>query len=225
MKEWLAREAEIYRLFADDDRNTANPKFLGWDEQSCTLTLEYQCNGDLVTYVKDTIGTVDIYLVTRGKWGTQAAQALASLHDKGVIHSDFATRNFLLNENLDLCTCDFPGSFFASSPDPTSEPGSRYQERPWRWDYVPTEADDVFGLGSVLYYIMAGEEPDSDLDDDEVDRRFQTQEFPETSLLPYGSVVRDCWMGHLTTARGGARDRGYAGETGVASRKGSIPIK
>lgn len=136
--------------------------------------LEYQCNGDLVTYVKDAAGTVDIELATRGKWATQAAQALASLHYKGVIHSDVATRNFLLNDNLDLCICYFSGRFFACSPDPTSEPGSRYQARPWGRDYVPTEADDVFGLGSVLYYIMAGEKPYSDLDDDEVERRFSS---------------------------------------------------
>lgn len=172
-REGMVREAEIYRLMADDNRNAATPKFLGWDEQSCTLTLEYQCNGDLLTYVNNAPGTVDIDLTTRGKWAAQAAQALASLHDKGVIHSDVATRNFLLNDNLDLCICDFSGSFFAKCPVPTSAPGSRYQAATWGRGYVPTEADDVFGLGSVLYFIMASEEPYSDLDEDEVERRFQ----------------------------------------------------
>lgn len=41
----------------------------------------------------------------------------------------------------------------------------------WGQHYVPADADDVFGLGSILYFIMAGKEPYSDLDDNEVVRR------------------------------------------------------
>lgn len=201
-REAMVREAKIYRLMAEDDTNTATPKFLGFDEQSCTLMLEYQCNKDLLSYINNTPGADDIDLTTRGKWATQAARALVSLHDKGVIHSDIATRNFLLNGNLDLCICDFTESFLAEYPASNGAPGVRYQAKWWGQHYVPTEADDVFGLGSVLYFIMAGKEPYSDLDDNEVVRRFQAQEFPETSHLRYASVVRDCWMGRLTTTRG-----------------------
>lgn len=200
-REAMVREAEIHRLMADEDPNTAIPKFLGFDEQSCTLMLEYQCNEDLFSYVNNTSGADDIDLATRGKWAIQAARALASLHDKGVIHSDVATRNFLLNENLDLCICDFTESFLAAHPALNGAPGVRYQARRWGQRYVPTEVDDVLGLGSVLYFIMAGKEPYSDLADVEVERRFQEQQFPKTSHLRYACVVRDCWTGQFTTAR------------------------
>jgi serine/threonine protein kinase len=205
-REGMAREAEVYhRLMSGGEGNDMPviPKLLSWDAQSCTLTLEHQCNGDLATYIKDNdaAGTLDADLETRGKWAAQAARALVSLHDKQVIHADVAPRNFLLNDSLDLCICDFAGSFFPGSPAPTSAPGPRYQARSWGRGYVPTEADDLFGFGSVLYFIMVGNEPYSDLDDAEVQRRFEAHLFPETGSLPYGSVIDDCWNGRLTTAR------------------------
>lgn len=96
-RESMVREAEIYRLMMGDDENPAVPKLLGWDAQSCTLTLGYQCNGDFATYIKKAGGTVNI------DWLRQAAQALATLHGKLVVHADVAPRNFLLNGSLDLC--------------------------------------------------------------------------------------------------------------------------
>ncbi|KAI1126238.1 kinase-like protein [Nemania abortiva] len=205
-REGMVREAEVYhRLMNGGDENSMLiiPNLLGWDAQLCALTLGYQCNGDLANYIKDNnaTGTFSVDLETRGKWATQAARALVSLHDIEVIHADVAPRNFLLNDSLDLCICDFAGSFFPGSPVPTSAPGSRYQARSWGRGYVPTEADDIFGLGSVLYFIITGNEPYDDLDDVEVERRFQAHEFPETGSLWYGSVIDDCWNGKLTTAR------------------------
>lgn len=203
-REGMASEAEVYhRLMNGSDGNGMPdiPKLLGWDAQSCTLTLEYQRNGDLATYIKDNDATIGADLETRGKWATQAARALMSLHDKQVIHADVAPRNFLLNDNLDLYICDFAGSFLLGGPVPTSAPGSRYQARSWGRGYIPTVADDLFGLGSVLYFIMTGNELYGDLDDAEVERRLQAHEFPETGSLQYGSVIDECWNGRLSTAR------------------------
>lgn len=204
-REGMVREAGVYhRLMSGDDGNGMPiiPKLLGWDAQSCTLTLEHQCNGDLAKCIKDNAaGTFNADLETRGKWATQAAQALASLYDKQVIHADIAPHNFLLNDNLDLRICDFASNSFFGSPVPASAPGSRYQARDSGRGYVPTEADDLFGLGSVLHLIMADNEPYGDLDDVEVERRFQRHEFPEMGSLPYGSVIDNCWNGRLTTAR------------------------
>ncbi|KAK8144170.1 hypothetical protein G3M48_006195 [Beauveria asiatica] len=201
-REAVAREAEVYQRLSSGDGNDMPtiPKFLGWDAQSCTLTLEHQSNGDLATYFRDNGAASGVDIETRGKWATQAARALASLHDKEVIHADVAPRNFLLNDNLDLCICDFAGSIFPGSPVETGAPGSRYQAGPWGRGYVPTKADDLFALGSVLYLIMTGNEPYIDLLDIEVEHRFQAAEFPETGSLQYGSVIDDCWHGRLTTA-------------------------
>ncbi|OAA44437.1 Protein kinase-like domain protein [Cordyceps fumosorosea ARSEF 2679] len=202
-REAVAREAEVYQRLSSGDGNDMPtiPKFLGWDAQSCTLTIEHQSNGDLATYFRDNDAASGVDLETRGKWAIQAARALASLHDKQVIHADVAPRNFLLNDGLDLRICDFAGSIFPGGPVETGAPGSRYQAGPWRRGYVPTKADDLFALGSVLYSIMTGNEPYSDLVDIEVERRFQAAEFPETGSLQYGSIIDDCWHGRLTTAQ------------------------
>ncbi|KAM3485468.1 hypothetical protein MY8738_001234 [Beauveria namnaoensis] len=201
-REAVAREAEVYQRLSSGDGNDIPtiPKFLGWDAQTCTLILEHQSNGDLATYFRDNDAASGVDLETRGKWATQTARALASLHDKEVIHADVAPRNFLLNSSLDLCICDFAGSIFPGGPEKTGAPGSRYQAGPWGRGYVPTKADDLFALGSVLYFIMTGNEPYIDLTDIEVERRFQAAEFPETSSIPYGSVIDGCWHGRLTTA-------------------------
>ncbi|EGX93280.1 Protein kinase-like domain [Cordyceps militaris CM01] len=202
-REAVAREAEVYQRLRSGDRDDMRtvPKFLGWDAQSCTLTLEYQPNGDLATYVRDNDAASGLDLETRGKWATQAARALASLHDEQVIHADVAPRNFLLNKSLDLCICDFAGSIFPGSSIETGAPGPRYQAGRWGRGYVPTKADDLFALGSVLYFIMTGNEPYADLTDVEVGRRFQAAEFPETGSVQCGSVIDDCWHGRLTTAQ------------------------
>ncbi|KAM3540265.1 hypothetical protein ARSEF1564_006830 [Beauveria bassiana] len=103
-REAVAREAEVYQRLSSGDGNDKPiiPRFLGWDAQSCTLILEHQSNGDLATYFRDNDAASGVDLETRGKWATQAARALASLHDKEVIHADVAPRNFLLNSSLDL---------------------------------------------------------------------------------------------------------------------------
>ncbi|PMB71432.1 Aurora kinase A [Beauveria bassiana] len=201
-REAVAREAEVYQRLSSGDGNDKPiiPRFLGWDAQSCTLILEHQSNGDLATYFRDNDAASGVDLETRGKWATQAARALASLHDKEVIHADVAPRNFLLNSSLDLCICDFAGSIFPGGPEKIGAPRSRYQAGPWGRGYVPTKADDLFALGSVLYFIMTGNGPYIDLTDIEVERRFQAAEFPETSSIPYGSVIDGCWHGRLTTA-------------------------
>lgn len=202
-REAVAREAGVYQHLSCGDGNAMPtiPKLLGWDAKSCTLTLELQSNGDLATYFRDNDAASGVDTETRGKWAIQAARALASLHDKQVVHADVAPRNFLLNDNLDLCICDFAGSVFPGCPVETGAPGSRYQAGPWGRDHILTMADDLFALGSVLYLIMTGHEPYTDLMDSEIDRRFQAAEFPETGSLQYGSVMDDCWHGRLTTAQ------------------------
>ncbi|KAH7358837.1 kinase-like domain-containing protein [Plectosphaerella cucumerina] len=156
------------------------PKLIDWEDESKALTLEYLPRGDLLTFLK--------------------AQALTSLHSVGVIHQDVTPRNFLLTEDLDLRICDFAGSSYPGNTAFTGSPGPRYQSKIWRRGYCPTQADNVFSLGSVLYFIMTAEEPFSNLDDEEVESRFGDLNFPETDGLSCGAVIQDCWRGRLSTA-------------------------
>lgn len=66
---------------------------------------------------------------------------------------------------------------------------------------MPSKVDDVFGLGSVLYFIATGEEPYQELEDEEVERLFGQQQFPETHTLQYGRIIHACWTAKLATAQ------------------------
>ncbi|KAH8907461.1 kinase-like protein [Coniochaeta sp. PMI_546] len=191
----MEREASVYRLVG---ASPFIPELIAWDPKACTLRLKHCLNGDLESYIREPRYDERVSLETRLKWVLHAAKALAVVHAAGVTHNDVAPRNFLLDEHLDLQICDFAGSSLPGGRCSTCAPGPRYQSRSWSRDYVPTQVDDIFALGSVMYFILAGEEPYSDLDDEEVERRFVKQDFPTTSQVCCGTVIQDCWQGHFT---------------------------
>lgn len=190
----MEREYNVYRFIGP---SRFIPKLIDWDNESKSLVLEDYANGDLETYLRS---HHDTDTNTRRKWALQAALALESLHNVGVIHQDVTPRNFLLDKNLDLGICDFAGSSFPGNTVLESAPGPRYQSRAWDREYIPTQADDIFSLGSSLYFIMGGEEPYSELDEEVVERYFEKLEFPASDHLGCGTAIQDCWNGRFTTA-------------------------
>lgn len=195
-RETVAREGAIYQLIGP---SPFVPRLVSWDEKSYTLTIEGPANKDLKTYSRDNGSHISANV--HRKWAWEAAKALETVHAVGVTHHDVAPRNFVLDERLNLRICDFGGSSYPGVTVSLCAPGPRYQSRPWFGGYVPSKADDVFGLGSVLYFIVVGEEPHQDLEDEEVERLFGLQRFPETRTLRYGRIIHACWTGQLTTAQ------------------------
>lgn len=189
----MRTEAEIYRKMGDCPYI---PRLIGWDPESCCLTLEYLEKGDLATYMKETAW---IPAETRRRWALQAAASLLALHKADVIHCDIAPRNFLLNATLDLHIADFAGSSVAGST-PTIAAGPRFQPPGWSWHLPAEKSDDIFALGSVIYFIMVGEEPYPKLLEEEVRELFRDAVFPDVSHLICGAAIRGCWDGTLTTA-------------------------
>lgn len=190
----MEREYEVYRKIGPCP---FVPTLRGWDDESRALFLEGHPNGDLEMYVRN---RGQLARETRRKWALQAAQALTSLHALDVVHHDVAPRNFLLTAELDLRICDFANSSYPGHIDGTSAPGPRHQSKVWGRTYVPTRADDIFALGSVLYFIMAGEEPYQDLKDKEIEEHFEALRFPAIDQFDQGIIIQGCWAGQLTTA-------------------------
>ncbi|KAF3356693.1 hypothetical protein VdG1_03630 [Verticillium dahliae VDG1] len=200
----MLREASIYQLLGDCP---TIPRFVGWDSEAYTLTLEYHPSGDLEHYIRQRRECPDsdcddqVSLRSpRRKWAFQAAQALAAVHGAGVTHRDVAPRNYILTQELDLRICDFAGSSTMDNAVTEHAPGPGFQRQPWGPADVVTQADDIFGLGSVIYYIMTDEEPYQGLDNDEVDRRFWRQEFPRVDHLDGGSIIKGYWNDLFVTA-------------------------
>lgn len=143
--------------------------------------------------------TAPIPAEVRQRWTLQAAAALRALHAADIIHCDVMPRNFLLNATLDLHIADFAGSSVAGSI-PTIAAGPRFLPPGWSWQRPAERTDDIFALGSVIYFIMVGEEPYADLLEEEVEKLFREAVFPDVSHLACGAVIRGCWGGTLETA-------------------------
>ncbi|EFQ99519.1 hypothetical protein MGYG_08988 [Nannizzia gypsea CBS 118893] len=68
------------------------------------------------------------------------------------------------------------------------------------WDIPPTVEDDVFGLGTLIYFIMTGVYPYKETPSDEVEKSFMEGEFPDTSDIICGDIIYQCW--HQKTTAG-----------------------
>ena len=137
----------------------------------------------------------------------QAAEAVAYIHTKGVLHCDIGVGNLLLDQNLDIKLCDFQGKLL--HPDGTvcldGESSENIKSSMPRSD--PNEANqktDIFALGSAIYFMMKGHPPfpelDSWKDSREIVSRFKAGQFPALAEELGGAVVRKCWAGKYESA-------------------------
>lgn len=178
-------EAQIY------ERLGAHPRLVQlkhWDPVDCTLTLEYVPNGTLRDYMQ--IHGQDISMRQRQKWALEAAESIGLLHSHSVLQGDVGPHNFLLDVNLDLKICDFGGSSLDGSKA-TVVHGVRYRlPSPQQ----PTIKEDLFALGSTIYFIATGHEPYHELaDEDEVQKLYEDGIFPELGGMPFAEAIALCW--------------------------------
>jgi serine/threonine protein kinase len=168
--------------------------------------------GDLQRYL-DTHNE-DISEDLRLKWCLQAAEAIAYLHSKDVIHSDLRPENYLLhtynNDSIpDLLLSDFGGSYCKIGDrviDGGHLPDTGFFNPNNEW--VSSKGTDVFALGSVLYTIMTGHWPYKSADpfvsveeweeyEDKVNELFMEREYPAVEHLVGGEIIYDCWSEKL----------------------------
>lgn len=147
----------------------------------------------------------------------QAAEAIAYIHSKGVIHSDLRPENFLLhasedNKDPDLLLCDFGGSYCKTSDsiiDGKHLPDAGFFNPR---NEESTADTDIFALASIFYTIMTGHWPYRSAggrfasgDDmiaymEMVDELFMNQEFPSVQDLVGGDIIRACWFEEIRDA-------------------------
>ncbi|RSL79853.1 hypothetical protein CDV31_017170 [Fusarium ambrosium] len=198
-KQEIAIEAQVY------DRLGAHRRLVQlkhWDPVSSTLTLEYMPHGTLKEYV--TKNGRDISQAQRRQWAAEAAEAMELLHSHGVLHADVGPHNFLLDAELSLRICDFGGSSLDGSRAMVI-PGVRYRlPIPAGRPLQPTSVkEDLFALGSTIYFIVTGREPYTELGDDEkeVQKRYGEGVFPDLAGVPFGETIALCWRQGAKSAR------------------------
>ncbi|KAF1957729.1 kinase-like protein [Byssothecium circinans] len=171
-------------------------KYLGRHEHG--LRFELAANGDVSRYLSSHDPSESPEQLRR-KWAMQAAEALAFIHDKGVIHSDIHPNNFLLDEHLDIKLCDFAGSVFGTLDGAAMESVRFFLPRDPLT--TPDAKTDLFALGSTIYFIMSDHQPYDDLADEEVAARYSRMEYPDVRSYSCGRVIEGCWKGDFKSAQ------------------------
>ncbi|KAH6955690.1 kinase-like domain-containing protein [Ilyonectria sp. MPI-CAGE-AT-0026] len=171
----IAIEAQVYARLGEHARLA---KMKHWDSEAYTLTLEYMPNGTLESYLRSHFEQIPSPQKLR--WISQAAEAVSLLHSNGIVHCDIGPHNFLLDANLDLKIADFSGSSLDGSPAMVCAGPAKVEE-------------DLFALGSTIYYIVTGKAPYEELPDDQVTDEFLDGTFPDLTNLLCGEVITLCW--------------------------------
>lgn len=199
-------EGEILRQLGDHPRII---KLHGPHESG--ILLEYMSNGCVARYLRDNPGITS--LQQKRKWIRQAAEAIAYIHTKNVLHCDISIGNLLLDANLDLKLADFQGKLLAPDGSVRYDGGSTESTMACmpRADYDSSNVQtDLFAFGTTLFYIMTGGLPFPDLDpgedEDEIQARFRAGELPQLERSSGGEVVRGLWMGSYQSAQDVVRD-------------------
>ncbi|KAH8910546.1 kinase-like protein [Coniochaeta sp. PMI_546] len=169
------------------------------------LLLEYMPNGSVERYLRDI--DPDTSLEQRLKWARQAAEGLAYIHSKNVLHCDISLGNLLLDSDLNIKLSDFQGRLL--HPDGTvlidgGAADSTMSSMPRLDRNYCDYKTDIFALGTAIYMMMEGHPPFADLDpvddEDEIQRRFKDGEFPALDEYWGGDVIRKCWTGGYQSA-------------------------
>jgi serine/threonine protein kinase len=127
-------------------------------------------------------------------WVIDLAAGLAYIHSKKVFHCDFSCRNiFLTGENV-VKIGDFGGAKLdGKDPYDAEEPWYELPLRGRSWEGRPYIKRELFALGCAIYEIMAWKKPFTELNTEEVARRFAQEEFPDVRNVFCASVIRKCW--------------------------------
>jgi len=195
----LQVEEQIFKVLGGHPRIL---QFKGKHEDG--LLLEYLPHGSVERFLRTHEHTST---EQRLRWGRQAAEGLAYLHSKNVLHCDVSVGNLLLDQHLSIKLCDFQGRLLHASGDVALDGGVSegiMSSMPRSDRNHLDRKTDIFALGTALFFVITGQPPFPDLDavdsEDEVQIRFKRHEFPPLENLPGGDVIRNCWTGKYDEA-------------------------
>ncbi|KAL2789166.1 kinase-like domain-containing protein [Aspergillus keveii] len=187
----LRREQDVYRRLQcpGDGRFHGVVPCLEFTANSTHLA--YMVNGDLQAYLAKSRPPRQLQL----RWFNQTACTVDFIHDRRVLHTDIASRNFLLDSDLSLKMCDFSeATLLPLETDMEAVDDNGY-----------TTQIDVGFLGAVMYEAVTGIKCKIDLfkDNSPTDGRAY---WPARASLPItqdvwlGEVIEGCWTGEIPSA-------------------------
>ncbi len=189
----IRNEANIYALLGNNEC-IANCSSV--NQSLDYVDLEYYPHGDLKTYFERNKRTITS--VCRMQIARQVIEAVMVIHRKGVVHSDLALRQFLLDVEGNARLSDSGASGYPGQMALGMENSSHYLPRDP--DFPNTIESDIFALGSVLYEIFAGETPYHDKSDEEIETLYKEEKFPDVEGYLCGDAIKGCWKRELRSA-------------------------
>lgn len=175
----IQREQEAFRRIADAGYH---PNILQSIQHTPEGIFLPRMKMDLRARLANDPGPSNFY---RARWVSQLVSATVWLEEKGLAHGDICPENVLFDSEDRIKLADFGSCVDAG--EKLIKPETPY------WDCYTQLAGPLteqFALGSCIYYIVEGREPEIDSTGDPV--RFY--EVPDTFGILFGSVMFDCWM-------------------------------
>lgn len=193
-REDLVTENQIYSKLGRHPRLIT---VVDWNPRDCVLTMKYMPNGNLQAFLSNNDNIAE---TQRLRWVQEAAEGIQLLHDGDILHCDINPKNFLLDAQLGLKIADFGGSSLAGAK-PSACSGARFSLPDRYWREPPTVQDDLFALGTTIYFIMTCQLPFPELSEDEVIENYRNHEFPDVSGIVCGELIKRCWTSQIASAQ------------------------
>ena len=169
------------------------------DGDNTFIVLPYMPNGSLKAYLRNNADTITT--TQRAQWALQTAQGIAMLHANSVIHADLKPGNILVDDDLGVRICDFADCSLLGKPPYILESGAFYLPGNFRDVGIGCNVkSDLFALGSCIFQIVTGNEPNQGLEDKDIEDKFEEQVFPEMGNMLFAEVIRKCWFCEFESA-------------------------
>ena len=141
------------------------------------------------------VGGSSIPLTFKLQWAEEAADSLAYIHSKGIVHADVGCHNIILDRLGHLKFMDFSDSSIDGKAPLVCYEWCSFQPGSEVGFYT-----DIFALGSMLFELESWKVPYSELAEDlemgtlvpTVERLFK---FPSVEKLILGNIISGCWRG------------------------------
>ncbi|KAI9747832.1 MAG: hypothetical protein M4579_007377 [Chaenotheca gracillima] len=199
----FAREDSTYRVLGEHPHILRCLGLVEVHENVRSLRLERAPHGNVREFIGNNKSTSPSE-ADRMKMALGVASGMAHSHAKKIIHCDMSCRNLFLFPGYLVKIGDFgsamvngdicEGAFCEESRYELPRRGREFDNRP----YLKRE---LFALGSAIYEILAWGRPFDGLDDDEVERKFAAEEFPDSSHLAARDIIQDCWNEKFESAK------------------------
>jgi serine/threonine protein kinase len=164
------------------------------------IVLEFCGGGSLDTKLFD--NEAHITLDEKVKLIKGMARGLLHLHQNNVVHRDLAARNILLTKSGEPKISDFGMSRLLKEASQKGQ--TKNNIGPIRWmapeslrDLTYSTKSDVWSFGILMYEVLTGSEPHTDIDGFEVAIKIKNESYhpavPSTVDPALGKIMLSCW--------------------------------